>query len=224
MFTGLIETLGTIRVVESTGGVRRLRIASAIPTEEIDLGESIAVHGVCLTVTERAAGEFSVDVIPESLSKTNLGELEVGSRVHLERSLRLSDRLGGHLVQGHVDAAVEVARVRRGDDYRLEVSVPPGLRRFVAFKGSVALDGVSLTVAALTPSGFEVALIPETLERTTLGEREAGDRLNLEVDVVARYLERIASDPYARGGSGPAAGGRFEPAGGRSAPGDEDDA
>jgi len=177
--------------VEPSGAALRLAIESSLDVAKIEHGESIAVDGVCLTVVERRADRFCVDVIPETLRCTALADVRPGRRVNLERSLSLGDRLGGHLVQGHVDAAALVRAVQFGDDYRLGVELPPDLRPYVALKGSVALDGVSLTVAGLDATGFEVALIPETLERTTLGARRAGDRINVEVDLLARYLERL---------------------------------
>ena len=171
MFTGIVETTGGVVEVEPSGAALRLAIESSLDVAKIEHGESIAVDGVCLTVVERRADRFCVDVIPETLRCTALADVRPGRRVNLERSLRLGDRLGGHLVQGHVDAAALVRAVQDGDDYRLGVELPPEIRPYVALKGSVALDGVSLTVAGLDATGFEVALIPETLERTTLGAR-----------------------------------------------------
>jgi len=155
-------------------------------------GESIAVDGVCLTVAARRGDRFHADAVAETLSVTTLGHLSVGDSVNLERSLCLGDRLGGHLVQGHVDGTAAVQRVqRRGDDFRVRVELGPELRPYVARKGSVALQGASLTVAALGPDWFEVVLIPATLTRTTLGRLRPGDRVNVEVDLLARYLERL---------------------------------
>jgi riboflavin synthase len=191
MFTGLVESTGEVVEVERSGGAFRLAIESSLDVASIEHGESIAVDGVCLTVVERGAGRFHVDVIPETLRCTALADVRAGRRVNLERSLSLGDRLGGHLVQGHVDAAAFVRVVKPGDDYRIGVEPPLELQPYVALKGSVALDGVSLTVARLDSKIFEVALIPETLERTTLGLRRVGDRINVEVDLVARYLERL---------------------------------
>jgi riboflavin synthase len=153
------------------------------------------VDGVCLTAVAVHPDGFEADVIAETLARTTLGSLGPGSAVNLERALRLSDRLGGHLVQGHVDTTAEVLEVRRqGDDYRLRLESPGEVRRFLAYKGSVALQGVSLTIAAEDAQGFEVALIPETLARTTLGTLEAGERVNVEVDLLARYLEVLQRD------------------------------
>jgi riboflavin synthase len=151
---------------------------------------------VCLTVVERRGERFWADAVAETLSRSTLGRARPGQRVNLERALRLGARLGGHLVQGHVDATAPVVDVRRrGDDHRLRVALPPGLRRYAALKGSIALHGVSLTVAALGEDWLEVALVPETLGRTTLGDLRPGDPVNVEVDLVARYLERLAGYP-----------------------------
>jgi riboflavin synthase len=160
--------------------------------EQMQDGDSVAVDGVCLTVAERRRDRFYADVVAETLARSTLGMLRSGHKVNLERSLRLGDRLGGHLVLGHVDGTVEaVALDRRGADCRMRVSLPPELARYVSLKGSVAVHGVSLTVAGLEPGSFEIALVPHTLERTTLGQVRPGDRLNVEVDLMARYLERL---------------------------------
>jgi riboflavin synthase len=184
----------------------RLRIRSTLPAAELAAGESVAVQGVCLTVAAVSKDGFAADVIPETLSRTTLGAAARGTRVNLERSLRLSDRLGGHLVQGHVDGTARVLSVsRRRGEHRLRVEAPAALRRYLAPKGSVALDGVSLTIAAADGAAFEVALIPETLSRTTLGDAAAGDRLNVEVDLLARYLDRLlGGDPRSPRGRGKA--------------------
>lgn len=192
MFTGLVETVGS--VVELTPGPRSTRIGvrSSLDVGGMQDGESVAVDGVCLTVVRREGDRFEADVIAETLGCTTLGGLDPGSEVNLERSLRLGDRLGGHLVQGHVDTTLAVLeRVERGDDYRLRIGLAPAIRPYVAFKGSVALAGVSLTVAAVDDEAFEVALIPQTRAATTLGRIGPGDRLNVEVDLLARYLDRL---------------------------------
>jgi len=192
LFTGLIETLGRVVELTPAGGSTRLGIASPLPLNEMSDGESVAVDGVCLTVSRREKDRFHADVIAETLTRTTLSALRRGQEVNLERAMRLGDRVGGHLVQGHVDDTARVREVlRRGDDVRVRLALPRDLRRFVAFKGSVTLQGVSLTVAGLDAAGFEVALIPETLNRTTLGRLKAGDRVNVEVDLVSRYLERL---------------------------------
>jgi riboflavin synthase len=205
MFTGLVETMGRVAEVSRRGGALRLGIASSLPVADMREGESVAVDGVCLTVVALRGDRFLADVVPETLRRSTLAEVRPGRQVNLERALRLGDRLGGHLVQGHVDATAPLRAVhRRGGDYRLEVALVDEIRPYVAFKGSVALQGVSLTVAAVGPEGFEVALVPETLERTTLGSLGRGDRLNVEVDLLARYLERLLEG---RGGKASRPGG-----------------
>lgn len=194
MFTGLIQTVGELVERRPGKGSARVVVASSLPALEMEHGESVAVDGVCLTVVERKRGRLAFDAVSETLALTTLGALAPGARVNLERALRLSDRLGGHLVQGHVDAVATVARVSsRGDDRRLRVRLVPAIRGYVARKGSVAVNGVSLTVSALDRSTFEVALIPDTLARTNLGDLKAGSRVNVEVDLVARYLESLAA-------------------------------
>lgn len=192
MFTGLIETVGEVLAIRPGSGSARVTIASSLPSSEMAQGESVAIDGVCLTVVERGRGRLSFDAVRETLDRTTLGTLRPGARVNLERAIRLSDRLGGHLVQGHVDAVAVVARTSsRGDDRRIRVRLVPEIRGYVAGKGSVALNGVSLTVSAVDRSTFEVALIPETLARTNLGVLMAGSRVNVEVDLLARYLEAL---------------------------------
>ena len=194
MFTGLIETVGEVVEVRPGSGSARIVIASALPALEMADGESVAIDGACLTVVERRRGRLAFVAVKETLDRTTLGALRPGVRVNLERALRLSDRLGGHLVQGHVDAVATVARVSsRGDDWRVRVRLVPAIRGYVARKGSVAVNGVSLTVSALDRTTFEVALIPETLARTNLKDLKAGSRVNVEVDLVARYLESLAA-------------------------------
>jgi riboflavin synthase len=185
MFTGIVEELGT--VVSREGP--RLRIAAAEVLDDVELGASIAVNGTCLTVVgwDAEAGWWEADVVEESYDRTALGALEPGHRVNLERPVRLSDRLGGHLVQGHVDGVGEI--VEAAPDLR--VRTDPGLLRYVVEKGSIAVEGVSLTVSAVDDEAFEVSLIPETLERTTLGAAAPGTTVNLEVDVLAKYVEKL---------------------------------
>jgi len=193
MFTGLIVDIGVVeRLTPQAGGARLTLRPAALPVDDLAPGESVACSGACLTVVERGGGLVSFDAVPETLARTTLGGWRPGSRVNLERALRLSDRLGGHLVAGHVDAVGEVlARVAEGQGARLTVSLPASLAPLVAEKGSIAVDGVSLTVAAAHRDRFEVALIPETLARTTLGEARPGTRVNLEADVVARHVARL---------------------------------
>lgn len=183
MFTGIVEELGT---VASRDGAR-LRISAARVLEDVELGASIAVNGCCLTVVDRGADYWEADVTDESYARTNLGDLAPGDPVNLERPVRLADRLGGHLVQGHVDAVGEI--VRPVPD--LQIRMPVELIRYVVEKGSVTVDGVSLTVVAALEDGFTVAVIPHTAEVTTLGCKGPGDRVNLEVDVMAKYVERL---------------------------------
>jgi riboflavin synthase len=193
MFTGLITDVATVeRVAPRQGGARLTLRPGALQVAELVLGESIACSGCCLTVAEAAAGLVSFDAVPETLSRTTIGAWRPGTRVNLERALAIGDRLGGHMVAGHVDAVGEViARVAEGQGARLTLSLPAAIAPLVAEKGSVAIDGVSLTVARAGRDRFEVALIPETLARTTLGAAVAGAKVNLEADVVARHVARL---------------------------------
>jgi len=202
MFTGLVSDLGTVeRISPQKGGARITLRPGALAVDDLALGESVCCSGACLTVTERGQGLCSFDAVPETLSRTTLGGWKAGQRVNLERALQLSDRLGGHLVSGHVDAVGEVlARAPEGQGARLTISLPPAIAPLVAEKGSVAVDGVSLTVARAERDRFEVALIPETLSRTTLGPAQVGTRVNLEADVVARHLARLAAFGLTPGG------------------------
>ncbi len=191
MFTGIVREMGTVEEIRRSDQGARLRVGAGLAAE-LGVGDSVSVSGACLTVVSASDGAFEADVANQTLSVTTLGRLEPGGLVNLEPPLRAGDPLGGHLVQGHVDGTGEV-RALRGDGFarRLRLAAPPELGRFIVERGSVAVDGVSLTVAALADDGFEVSLIPETLERTTLGELADGDRVNLEVDVIARYAERL---------------------------------
>jgi riboflavin synthase len=192
MFTGLIADLGRVVRVSPGAGASRLAIESDLPVARMTDGESVAVDGVCLTVAQRKGRIFEADAVAETLKRTTLGSLRAGARVHLERSLAVGDRLGGHLVQGHVDAVARVVSIkRRGADVRLAITLPASVRGFVALKGSITLQGVSLTVSAATARTLEVALIPETLARTTLGGLKPGDGVNVEVDLIARYLDAL---------------------------------
>ena len=198
MFTGLVEAVGELVERKPTGGGFRLRIATVL-APELSPGDSVAVNGVCLTVTGVIDGTFTADVMAETLDRSGLGALTPGAPVNLERSVRLADRLGGHLVQGHVDGTGTIlSRSPAAHWDRVRISLPASVARYVVPKGSIAVDGVSLTVSALSPPGttgtwFEVSLIPETLKRTTLGIRQPGDTVNLEVDVIAKYVERLLS-------------------------------
>jgi riboflavin synthase len=201
VFTGLVEGVGKVVEVSPRRGSSRIGIASPFPAAELRDGDSVSVDGVCLTVSERRRDRFFADVVAETLACSTLGKLRSGDHVNLERSMRMGDRLGGHIVSGHVDDTVEVQRVqKRGNDCRLRLGLPAELARYVAPKGSVTLQGVSLTVASLDSTSFEIALVPHTLDQTTLGGLRPGDRLNLEVDLLARYLERLLNrqDPEER--------------------------
>ena len=191
MFTGIVREIGTVQAVERTEAGARLRIGGDI-AGELEPGASVSVNGVCLTAAEVAPGAFEADVMNQTLSMTTLGTLEPDGLVNLEPSVRAGEPLGGHLVQGHVDGTGRVSSVSEdGFARRIAVDLEEELLRYVAERGSVAIDGVSLTVAGLTAGGLEVSLIPETLERTTLGELEEGSEVNVEVDVVSRYAERL---------------------------------
>lgn len=193
MFTGLIQAVGRLAAREPQGGDQRLHIAFAdLDRADLALGESIAVSGVCLTVVAFDADTWAADVSNETLALTTLGALPIGAAVNLERALRASDRLGGHLVSGHVDGVGQVARVwDDGRSQRWRFAAAPGLLRFIAGKGSVAIDGVSLTVNVVDDEGFEVNLVPHTIAHTAFAETAVGAAVNIEVDVVARYVERL---------------------------------
>lgn len=196
MFTGLIEDLGAIESVERTEDGARLRIASRL-SGELALGDSIAVNGCCLTATSVEDRIFATEAMNQTLTVTALSDVSEGSKVNLELAMKAGDRLGGHIVQGHVDGVGTVASVEDdGFARRVRVELPPELLRYVVDKGSITLSGVSLTVAELGETWAEVSLIPETLERTNLGEAEAGSRLNVECDIVAKYVERLVA-PFA---------------------------
>lgn len=191
VFTGLVQQLGTVASVEETGDGVRLAVSAEL-SGELAGGDSVAVNGVCLTATTIEDGTFSADVMHETLRRSSLGALAAGSRVNLELPLRPVDRLGGHVVQGHVDGLGRVRGVQEDGFARIvEIEAPPDVLRYVVVKGSIAIDGISLTVAAVTDSTLSVSLIPETLERTNLGAAGAGTPVNLEVDVLAKYVERL---------------------------------
>ena len=196
MFTGLIQDIGKVESVETDGDGARLRIVTSLGPE-IALGDSVAVDGTCLTATAADPNSFETEAMNQTLDVTALGGIESGSRVNLELAMQASDRLGGHIVQGHVDGVGTVAAV--GEDgfaRRVRVALASELLRYAVDKGSITLSGVSLTIAALGDDWVEVSLIPETLERTNLGELEPGDNLNVECDIVAKYVERLVA-PFA---------------------------
>jgi riboflavin synthase len=191
VFTGLVVGLGRVVEIERSAAGARVRIETPL-VGELELGDSIAVNGVCLSATALHDGSFAADAMNETLARTSLGGLARGAEVNLELPLRASDRLGGHIVQGHVDGMGEIAEVTSdGIARRVRIEAPPEVLRYVIEKGSIAVDGVSLTVADLDGRSFTVSLIPETLQRTNLGQAGPGDRVNLEVDVLAKYVERL---------------------------------
>ncbi len=193
MFTGIVATVGRITQLTQRGDAMRLSVdAGSLDLSDVALGDSIAVSGPCLTVVEFGTKHFAVDVSTETLARTTLGARQVGDAVNLEKALRLTDRLGGHLVSGHIDGLGTVVKRETLNDYiRWVVRVPADLAHYLAFKGSVAIDGVSLTVNAVDGDTFDVLTIPHTLERTTLGRLKAGAAVNIEVDIIARYIERL---------------------------------
>jgi riboflavin synthase len=204
MFTGIVEGTGSVAglAVAADGSGARLEVAAPWLAGQLQLGESVAVNGCCVTVAEATPAGFAVDLVAETLRRTALGGLAAGARVNLERPLPLGGRLGGHLVQGHIDGVARVlqrASIGEGEEVRIEL--PAKLERYVVEKGSIAVDGVSLTVAATGPGWFAVALVAHTLEVTTLGERSHGDPVQLEVDVVAKYVERLVAPFTDRAGA-----------------------
>jgi riboflavin synthase len=193
MFTGLVQEVGSVTAVKPTDGGARIQVSAPLAAE-LAPGDSVLVNGVCLTASEVDGGRFAADLSPETIRRSSLEQLTGGDRVNLELPLRVGDRLGGHLVQGHVDAVAEIRSLsENGGALELVVNVQPSLLRYVVEKGSVTLDGVSLTVTEVDAHGFRVSLIPETLERTTLGGTRPGSRVNLEVDVLAKYVEKLVA-------------------------------
>jgi riboflavin synthase len=191
MFTGIITDVGTVRKIEPKGDVR-IEIDTNYPTDEIDLGASIACAGPCLTVVEKGAGWFAVEASAETMSRTSLGGWTVGTKINLERALRVGDELGGHIVSGHVDGQARILDMRpEGDSVRFDFEAPADLKAFIAEKGSVALDGVSLTVNKVDGARFGVNIISHTRAHTTFGERATGNFVNLEIDTLARYVGRL---------------------------------
>jgi riboflavin synthase len=216
VFTGIVEGTGVVRAARVWRDSVRLRVEATCDIAGIRVGDSIAVNGTCLTVTECTGGVFDADVTPETLARTTLGGLRPGDVVNLERPVAVGDRLGGHVMQGHVDGVGRVVRWDpQGDAGWLEVDAPPSVARYIVEKGSVAVDGVSLTVAQREGSRFTVCLIPHTMSATTLGHLEAGAGVNLEADILAKYVERLLG-PYATTSMG---SGTADPTGGHPAPG-----
>ncbi|SEL24269.1 riboflavin synthase [Nonomuraea pusilla] len=196
MFTGIIEEKGEVVAVEPAGDSARLSVRGPVVTSDARHGDSIAVNGVCLTVVDVAGDVFTADVMKETLDRSSLGALAEGSAVNLERAVRADQRLGGHIVQGHVDGTAVLRSREPGERWdNLRFSLPEPLSRYVAEKGSIAIDGISLTVTTVDDDGFGVSLIPTTLKLTTMGERRVGDVVNIEVDVIAKYVERLVVRP-----------------------------
>jgi len=192
MFTGLIEDLGTVRELRKSADNVCLTVATTIPMDELELGESVAVNGVCLTLVDFRDGHFTADVSPETMARSTLASLKPGSLVNLERALRFGARLGGHLVSGHVDTVGMITVLTRdGNARRFTFRIPPEINRYVVEKGSVAIDGISLTVNQVTEDTFSVAVIPHTLEKTTLQDRQVGSTVNVETDLIGKYVERL---------------------------------
>ncbi len=193
MFTGLVEEVGTIRSITPVGEGARVEIGASTVLDDVEMGASIAVNGCCLTVVAWGDDWWAADAVPETMDRTNLGALTPGDPVNLERPLAANGRYGGHVVQGHVDGTGEVVSIDELDDgsWRFTFSLPPELAAYVVEKGSIAIDGISLTVAAVTPTTFSIAIIPHTFSVTAMGKRAVGDTVNLEADVLAKYVERL---------------------------------
>lgn len=192
MFTGLIEEIGRVVILRANGAPRQLQIAAPSVARKIQIGDSVAVNGCCLTVASTGDGELTFDLLEETVERTNLKTLRPGSLVNLERALAADGRLGGHFVQGHVDCATPILVLEEhGSDLRMEITVPSELAHYVVEKGSIAVDGISLTIAAVSPKNFAVWIIPHTRAQTNLGTARPGDLVNLEFDLLAKYVERM---------------------------------
>jgi len=192
VFTGIVEELGEVVAVEPLQDASRLTVRGPVVTSDAEHGDSISVNGVCLTVVSNQDGAFTADVMAETLRRSSLGDVRPGSPVNLERAVRVTDRLGGHVVQGHVDGTGRIERMTPDEHWTVvRVSLPEELRRYVVEKGSITVDGVSLTVSSIEDGWFEVSLIPTTLSLTTFGAKGVGDAVNLEVDVMAKYVEKL---------------------------------
>jgi len=194
MFTGIVEEMGAVKALRREAGAARLTVSASTVLGNTVLGDSICVNGVCLTVVQIGTSDFSADVALETMKVTNLGELHTGQKVNLERALQLSARIGGHLVTGHVDAVGRMREKRQeGNSWRIFFDAPEKALRYIIQKGSVAIDGISLTVADVDKAGFSIAMIPHTAKLTTLGFKSSGDSVNLETDIIGKYVERLLS-------------------------------
>ena len=194
MFTGIVEELGKIQKIETRSSGMRFTISAKLVMDDLNIGDSISINGVCLTVTEKKEKEFSLDLVPETLDKSNLGDLIEGNYVNLERAMQASDRFGGHILQGHVETlGVILDKQQQEDNAVISVGLDPEWMRFCIPKGSIALDGISLTIAKIEANIVEIALIPHTMENTTLGLKSKSDTLNIETDIIGKYVERLLS-------------------------------
>lgn len=194
MFTGIIEEVGTLEEIITGNGFGIMKVKCSKVLEDTKIGDSIATNGVCLTVREKDAFSFSADVMGETLAKTNLGSLKIGDKLNLERALRLSDRLGGHIVSGHIDGIGEIVSIaEKSDGTWLTISAPQEVLKYVIYKGSISIDGISLTVAYVDNEAFKVSVIPHTLENTILHNKKINSKVNLECDLVGRYIEKLFS-------------------------------
>lgn len=200
MFTGIIEEIGAVKVVTRGAKSSQMTIHATRVTEDLQVGDSVSVNGVCLTVTSFNESSFTADVMPETLSRSNLGQLRVGNRVNLERALQLGGRLGGHLVSGHIDGTGRIeSRTKEDNADWFRISAPNNLLKYMADKGSVAVDGISLTIVNVDRSGFTVSVIPHTLSETVLTDKKSGDLVNIECDMIAKYLERLVEQGRGNG-------------------------
>jgi riboflavin synthase len=200
MFTGLIEDTGRVENFHRRGEAGLLTVETSLPMTEIAIGDSVAVNGACLTVTEKGGRAVTFDVSPESIARTTIGKLRSGNRVNLERALKLGDRLGGHIVSGHIDCCGRLTRIEnRSGNHQLQFSLPVQHARYLVEKGSVTIDGISLTINALSQDGFSVNIIPHTFTNTTLEKIRSGDEVNIETDIIGKYVERLVQ-PWKKGG------------------------
>ena len=194
MFTGIVEELAQVKKIDSKSSGMRVTISANLVTDDLNVGDSISINGVCLTVTQKKDRKFSLDLVPETLDKTNLGELIEGNYVNLERAMRASDRFGGHILLGHIETlGVILDKQQQEDNAVISVGLDPEWMRFCLPKGSIALDGISLTISNITANIIEIALIPHTIENTTLGLKSKSDTLNIEMDIIGKYVDRLLS-------------------------------